>query len=113
MPAQAGIQRREGGWIPACAGMTEQRVVIDAQIIAARVFSKEDTKSTKVGAMIIRTLRVLRAFVVKSTFHMVGHLPKCIAKLPATTLTMPTITFQLIASTSRRNNAAKISDQTG
>jgi hypothetical protein len=33
-----------GGWIPACAGMTEQRVVIDAQIIAARVFSKEDTK---------------------------------------------------------------------
>ena len=44
MPAQAGIQGREGGWIPACAGMTEQRVVIDAQIIAARVFSKESTK---------------------------------------------------------------------
>ena len=42
MPAQAGIQGREGGWIPTCAGMTEQRVVIDTQIIAARVFSKED-----------------------------------------------------------------------
>jgi hypothetical protein len=41
MPAQAGIQGREGGWIPACAGMTEQIVVIDAQIIAARVFSQE------------------------------------------------------------------------
>ena len=41
MPAQAGIQGREGAWIPACAGMTEQSVVIDAQIIAARVSSKE------------------------------------------------------------------------
>jgi hypothetical protein len=49
MPAQAGIQEREGGWIPACAGMTEQRVVIDAQIIAARVFSKERTKDRKVS----------------------------------------------------------------
>jgi hypothetical protein len=48
MPAQAGIQGREGGWIPACAGMTEQRVVIDAQIIAAHVFSKEDTKGPMV-----------------------------------------------------------------
>ena len=59
MPAQAGIQVREGGWIPACAGMTEQRVVIDAQMIAARVFSKEDTKITKFGILIIRPLRDL------------------------------------------------------
>ena len=48
MPAQAGIQGREGGWIPACAGMTEQRVVVDAQIIAARVFSKEARRIRKV-----------------------------------------------------------------
>jgi hypothetical protein len=63
MPAQAGIQGR-GGWIPACAGMTEQRVVIDAQIIAARGFSQEDTKITKFGILIIGCLRVRRAFVV-------------------------------------------------
>ena len=30
------------------AGMTEQRVVIDAQIIAARLFSKEVTKVWKI-----------------------------------------------------------------
>ncbi|MGZ8427419.1 MAG: hypothetical protein ACXWYD_20945, partial [Candidatus Binatia bacterium] len=48
MPAQAGIQGREGGWIPACAGMTEQRVVIDAQVIAARVFSKEARRTRRV-----------------------------------------------------------------
>ncbi|MGZ9157118.1 MAG: hypothetical protein ACXW6J_27855, partial [Candidatus Binatia bacterium] len=39
-----GLFCAELTWIPACAGMTEQRVVIDAQIIAASVFSKEDTK---------------------------------------------------------------------
>jgi hypothetical protein len=50
--------------MPACAGMTEQRVVIDAQIIAANVFSKEDMKRTKFGTLIIRYLRVLRAVVV-------------------------------------------------
>ena len=57
MPAQAGIQGREGVWIPAFAGMTEQRVVIDAQIIAAHVFSKE---STRFGVLIFRKLRDLR-----------------------------------------------------
>ena len=60
MPAQAGIQGREGGWIPACAGMTEQRVVIDAQIIAARVFSKEGTKDMKVADDQHSELRALR-----------------------------------------------------
>ena len=43
--------------------MTEQRVVIDAQIIAARVFSKEVTKDMKVSenyASELRALRVLR-----------------------------------------------------
>ena len=40
--------------------LSEQRVVIDAQIIAARVFSKEDTKSTKFGIIVLRTLRNLR-----------------------------------------------------
>jgi hypothetical protein len=69
MPAQAGIQGREGGWIPACAGMTEQRVVIDAQIIAARVFSKEDTKSTKVEILIIRNLHALRDLRGESFFY--------------------------------------------
>jgi hypothetical protein len=47
MPAQAGIQGREGGWIPACAGITEQRVFIDAQIIAARAFSKEARRTRR------------------------------------------------------------------
>jgi hypothetical protein len=46
--AGAGLHPGVGGWTPACAGMTEQRVVIDAQIIAARVFSQESTKDTKV-----------------------------------------------------------------
>jgi hypothetical protein len=59
MPAQAGIQGREGGWIPACAGMTEQSVIIDAQIIAARrVFSKEDT-STKEGTSLTLVLSII------------------------------------------------------
>ncbi|MGZ8480188.1 MAG: hypothetical protein ACXW6K_19770 [Candidatus Binatia bacterium] len=60
MPAQAGIQGREGEWIPACAGMTEQRVVIDAEIIAAHVFSKEDTKVSEIYFPELRALRVLR-----------------------------------------------------
>ena len=33
-------------------------------LIPKQVFSKEDTKSTKFGVLIVRTLRVLRAFVV-------------------------------------------------
>jgi hypothetical protein len=44
--------------------MTEQRVVIDAQIIAARVFSKEITKASRDHLSRLRDLRVLRAFVV-------------------------------------------------
>ncbi len=32
----------------------------------SHAFSKEDTKSTKFGTFILRNLRVLRAFVVKS-----------------------------------------------
>jgi len=41
------------------------------------------------------------------------HLPRWIAKFPATTLKIPAITFQLIDSTSRKNTADRISDQTG
>jgi hypothetical protein len=44
--------------------MTEQRVVIDAQIIAAHVFSKEGTEFWKI---ICSELRALRAFVVNTS----------------------------------------------
>ncbi|MGZ8435607.1 MAG: hypothetical protein ACXW6T_14910, partial [Candidatus Binatia bacterium] len=37
------------------------------ETIALHVFSKENTKSTKFGVLIIRNLRVLRAFVVHKT----------------------------------------------
>jgi len=69
MPAQAGIQGREGGWIPACAGMTEQKVVIDAQIIAARVFSKELTKDTKGSDNLYSELRALRVLRGENYFN--------------------------------------------
>jgi hypothetical protein len=49
MPAKAGIQATEGGWIPAFAGMTKALWQFVAQIVLAHVFSKEDTKSTKFG----------------------------------------------------------------
>jgi hypothetical protein len=65
MPAQAGIQGREGGWIPACAGMTEQRVVIDAQIIAAGVFSKEERRTRRFRMINIPNFV---SFVVKILF---------------------------------------------
>jgi hypothetical protein len=64
MPAQAGIQATEGGWIPAFAGMTEALCQFVIQVALAHVFSKKDTKSTQLGALVIRTLRVLCAFVV-------------------------------------------------
>jgi hypothetical protein len=60
MPAQAGIQGTEGGWIPAFAGMTEGLCQFVGQIVLAHVFSKKDTKSTKFGTLNIRTLRGLR-----------------------------------------------------
>ena len=44
MPAKAGIQATEGGWIPAFAGMTEALCQFVAQIVLAHVFSKEATK---------------------------------------------------------------------
>jgi hypothetical protein len=46
--------------------MTEQRVVIDAQMIAARVFSKEDTKFTKVNRVNFPILYVLGISLVAS-----------------------------------------------
>jgi hypothetical protein len=49
MPAKAGIQATEGGWIPAFAGMTEASCQFVAQIVLAHVHSKKDTKSTKFG----------------------------------------------------------------
>jgi hypothetical protein len=77
IPAHAGIQvcSAELAWIPAFAGMTEPRRSLRSQTISAQVFSKEDTKGTKFGlspegfrpqggVLIVRTLRVLRAFVV-------------------------------------------------
>ena len=60
MPAAGRHPGAGGGWIPACAGMTEQRVVIDAQMIAARVFSKELTKDTKGSENYYSELRALR-----------------------------------------------------
>ena len=70
IPAHAGIQvtdtvrhtvenRYPGGglaWIPAFAGMTDPGGIFTAQIIAALVFSKEDTKSI-VGAKDFSPLR--------------------------------------------------------
>ena len=48
-----GLRRYDG---------TESR--IDAQIIAVRVYSKEDMKRTKFGDLVIKTLRVFHDFVV-------------------------------------------------
>jgi hypothetical protein len=50
--------------------MTEQRVVIDAQIIAARVCSKEARRTRSSEFLILGTLRELRAFVVNDGFHL-------------------------------------------
>ena len=58
--------RPHGRTIPACAGMTEPRRLFVVHIIPSHVFSKEDTKSPKFGILIIRTLSVLRALVVKT-----------------------------------------------
>ena len=53
-------------------------------------------------------------FDTKKTFRKNSyHLPRWIAILPATTLTMPMTIFQLIGSTWRKKILASISDQTG
>ena len=71
IPAQAGIQssiqHRNPTWIPAFAGMTDSGGCFVP--IASRVFSKEDTKSTKFKNIEFKDLRVLRAFVVNTVFH--------------------------------------------
>jgi hypothetical protein len=67
IPAHAGIQVCCGelAWIPAVAGMTDPSGLF--VLIPSSVFLKEDTKSTKFGVLIIRTLRVLVIFVVKKS----------------------------------------------
>ena len=59
-------------WIPAFAGMTDPGGLF--VVIPSQVFSKEDTKSTMFGVLVIRTLRDLRAFVVSQISH---HLLEC------------------------------------
>jgi hypothetical protein len=41
------------GWIPGFAGMTEASCQFVAQTVPADVFSKDDTKSTKFGIVIV------------------------------------------------------------
>jgi hypothetical protein len=64
-----------GGWIPAFAGMTEQRVVIDRQIIAARVFSKEARRTRRVGITNIPNFATFVSFAVSNS-------PICCAAMP-------------------------------
>jgi hypothetical protein len=55
-----GLFLAELAWIPAFAGMTELGGFFVLEIIFVCVFSKENTKSTKLGILNTRNLRVLR-----------------------------------------------------